>query len=263
MNIEKTDNLRVTLAQLDIVWENPDENRKRLNQLLPSLQGKSDLIILPETFTTGFSMDVKGLAEPMDGPTVGWMKQLSSLTDAAIGGSLIISEDGLYYNRFVFVQPGGEVEFYNKRHLFSIGGEDKSFHIGLEKVVIDYRGWRIAPFICYDLRFPVWCRSHNEVDLMIFSANWPQARIDVWETLLKARAIENQVYVAGVNRVGMDGNNISYNGKSQMIDPRGNILISEINAHEKMLTHTISLTAQQEFREKFPVVLDADSFELL
>ncbi len=258
-----SDNLRVTLAQIDIEWENPDENRRKLETIIPTLKGESDLILLPETFTTGFTMNLNRLAESMSGPTFVLLQQLSSLTGAAIGGSLIIRENGRFYNRFVFVKPDGSIVFYNKRHLFSIGGEDKYFHGGVEKVIITYKGWRIAPFICYDLRFPVWSRSHNEVDFMIYSANWPDTRIDVWNTLLKARAIENQVYVAGVNRIGTDGNQISYNGNSQLIDPRGMSLVHEPTGMEKVVTETFSLSALYEFRRKFPVVLDADAFELL
>jgi omega-amidase len=255
--------LRVTLAQIDIVWENPSQNRENLNRSIPLLKDKTDLIILPETFTTGFTMNVRNLAELIEGPTVQLMRQLAAETGAAICGSLIIAEEGKYFNRFVFVKPDGILSFYNKRHLFSIGGEDKYYHFGYEKVIINYLGWRIAPYICYDLRFPVWLRSHNEVDLMIFSANWPEGRRDVWNILLKARAIENQVYVAGVNRVGSDGNNISYKGESTLLDPRGRELIASVTTPDFFSTEVISLTELNDFRQKFPVVLDADPFELL
>jgi predicted amidohydrolase len=191
------------------------------------------------------------------------MRQLAAETGAAICGSLIIDDEGKYYNRFVFVKPDRIISFYNKRHLFSIGSEDKFYRYGHEKVIINYLGWRIAPYICYDLRFSVWIRSRNEVDLMIFSANWPAVRSDVWNVLLKARAIENQVYVAGVNRVGSDGNKILYKGESVLLDPHGRALIAPTSEPEYFPTEVISMIELDDFRQKFPVVLDADPFELL
>ena len=178
----------------------------------------------------------------------------------AIGGSLIIQDGGLFYNRFVFVTPTGEISCYNKRHLFSIGGESVSFTSGDQRVIVDYLGWRIALYICYDLRFPVWCRNLEDTDLMIFTANWPASRKEVWNTLLKARAIENQVYVAGVNRVGNDGNGILYSGESQMINSRGEILTENTLTSNGLLTYEISKSVLNDFREKFPVSNDADSF---
>lgn len=256
-------NLRITLAQVDLVWENPEQNRLDLEMQLGQLIGKSDLVILPETFTTGFSMRATDLAEPMDGPTVNWLVNLSHKTGMAIGGSLLIKDNGLFYNRFVFVTPQGEFTYYNKRHLFSIGGEATSFTPGDQRVIINFLGWRIALYVCYDIRFPVWCRNVNDTDLMIFTANWPAARQVVWNTLLKARAIENQVYVAGVNRIGTDGNGISYSGESQMVNSRGEVIKQNTIACNGLYSYVISKNKLDDFRKKFPVANDADSFLIL
>ena len=261
--MEIKENLHITLAQVDLVWENPEQNRINLERQIGLLAGKSDLVILPETFTTGFSMRAGDLAEPMDGPTVKWLLHLSNTTGMAIGGSLIIKDNGLYHNRFLFVTPTGEISFYNKRHLFSIGGESVSFTSGDQRVIVNYLGWRIALYVCYDLRFPVWCRNLNDTDLMIFTANWPASRKDVWNILLKARAIENQVYVAGVNRVGTDGNGILYLGESQMVNSRGEVLTGNTLTTHGLFSYEISKSALNDFREKFPVANDADRFVII
>jgi len=261
--MEIKDILRITLAQVNLVWENPEQNRSNFEMQIRQLSGKSDLVILPETFTTGFSMRAHDLAEPMDGPTVNWMFSLSRITGLAIGGSLIIKENDLYYNRFVFVTPDGDISHYDKRHLFSIGGESISFTAGNEKLIVDFHGWRIAFYICYDVRFPVWCRNVNDTDLMIFAANWPASRNEVWKTLLKARAIENQVYVAGVNRIGKDGNDISYIGESQILNSRGEMLSGYDQTIDGYLSYEISLKELNDFRAKFPVANDADQFLII
>lgn len=257
------DNLRITLAQVNLVWENPKQNRMDLDVKIRELIGKSDLVILPETFTTGFSMRVPDLAEPMDGPTITWLLNLSRITGIALGGSLLINDNGLNYNRFVFVTPLGEIFHYDKRHLFSIGGEAISMTAGHQKLIVNYLGWRIALYICYDLRFPVWCRNVNDADLMIFTANWPASRNEVWKTLLKARAIENQVYVAGVNRIGKDGNDISYIGESQVINSRGEVLTETDLPNDEFVSCEISRAELNNFREKFPVANDADRFSII
>lgn len=257
------DNLRITLAQVDLAWEDPLQNRHSLDIQIRQLAGKSDLVILPETFTTGFSMRVRDLAEPMDGPTVNWLLQLSQITKIAICGSLLIKDNDLYYNRFVFVTPGGEAFFYNKRHLFSIGGESISYTAGDERLIVHFFGWRIALYVCYDIRFPVWCRNMNDTDLMIFIANWPSSRNEVWKILLKARAIENQVYVAGVNRIGTDGEGILYLGESQVINPRGEALQESHLTNNGLLSFEISKNKLNDFREKFPVAKDADRFIII
>jgi len=261
--MEIKDILRITLAQVNLVWENPEQNRSNFEMQIRQLSGKSDLVILPETFTTGFSMRAHDLAEPMDGPTVNWMFSLSRITGLAIGGSLIIKENDLYYNRFVFVTPDGDISHYDKRHLFSIGGESISFTAGNEKLIVDFHGWRIAFYICYDVRFPVWCRNVKDTDLMIFAANWPASRNEVWKTLLKARAIENQVYVAGVNRIGKDGNDISYIGESQILNSRGEMLSGSDRTIDGYLSYEISLKELNDFRAKFPVANDADQFLII
>jgi len=260
--MEIKDNLRVTLAQVDLVWENPEKNRQYLDLLIRQLSGKSDLVILPETFTTGFSMDAIDFAEPMDGPTLNWLIDLSRTTGLAIGGSLFVMDNGHIYNRFVFVTPLSEIFFYDKRHLFSIGGESVSLMHGNQRLIVPYLGWRIAFYICYDIRFPVWCRNVNDTDLMIFTANWPSSRSDVWNVLLKARAIENQVYVAGVNRIGKDGEGIEYIGESKMVTPRGEVISENCLSNTGCLIYEISKNKLDEFRMKFPVANDADRFSI-
>jgi len=261
--METQEILRITLAQVDLVWENPGQNRMKLEMQIRQLTGQSDLVILPETFTTGFSMHAADLAEPMDGPTVTWMLNLSRETGIAIGGSVIIADKDLFYNRFVFVTPAGEISCYDKRHLFSIGGESISFTAGDHRMIINFLGWRIALFTCYDVRFPVWCRNVNDTDLMIFTANWPASRNEVWKILLKARAIENQVYVAGINRIGKDGNDISYIGESQIFNARGELLSESNVNNEGFFTCEISRKELNDFREKFPVAKDADQFLII
>ena len=224
------------------------------------MTGKSDLVILPETFTTGFSMRSEQLAETMDGTTVKWMHHLSKTSGLAIGGSLLIRDNGFYFNRFVFITPQGAISFYDKRHLFSIGGESSFLTSGNQRVVVGYMGWKIALYVCYDIRFPVWCRNLNDTDLMIFTANWPDSRREVWNVLLKARAIENQVYVAGVNRVGTDGNDISYAGDSRMIDAKGEVVLPTFKNDNNWFSYIISKKDLNDFRIKFPVTNDADHF---
>jgi predicted amidohydrolase len=261
--MEIKDNLRITLAQVNLVWEDPEQNRMDLEVKIRELAGKSDLLILPETFTTGFSMRAPDLAEPMDGPTIKWLLNLSQTTGIALGGSLLINDNGLYHNRFVFVTPFGDIFHYDKRHLFSIGGESISITAGHQKLIVNYLGWRIALYVCYDLRFPVWCRNVNDADLVIFTANWPASRSEVWNTLLKARAIENQVYVAGVNRIGKDGYDISYIGESQIINSKGEVLTETDLSNEGFFSCEISKTELNNFREKFPVANDADQFSII
>ena len=258
-----TKNLRISLVQYEVVWENPDANRSILDELLEPLNGQTDLILLPEMFTTGFSMQAKELAETMDGQSLKWMVQQARKTGAALAGSLIIKENNHFFNRFLFVTPSGEIFHYDKKHLFSMGEEHKYFSSGNQRVIINYMGWRIALMICYDLRFPVWCRTVKDADLMLFTANWPAARQLVWQTLTKARAIENQLYVAGVNRTGKDEAGIDYVGESVLIDPRGNILLDMGTKSEAAGTCLLSLNELIRFREKFPVGQDADSFEII
>jgi len=256
------DLLRISLVQTEVIWENPDANRKKLDQLLKPLRGLTDLILLPEMFVTGFSVQALSLAEPMSGTTVAWMLQKARETEAALAGSLIIQENGNYFNRFLFVSPNGDIIHYDKRHLFSMGGENRYFTNGKSKGIVHYNGWRIALFVCYDLRFPVWCRSISDADLMLFVANWPEKRNLVWQTLIRARAIENQLYVAGVNRTGKDGTGIGYAGESTLIDPKGLCLLDMGQQQDAVATGTISLEELMRFRKKFPVTDDVDLFEI-
>jgi omega-amidase len=255
--------LNLAIFQLDLAWEDAASNRGRIDLFLSNLHFGTDIVFLPEMFPTGFSMNVSQMAESMDGETIQWMKDRCRQYHLAICGSLIIREDAKYYNRLVFVEPSGNIQYYNKRHLFTMGNEENYFEPGMERLIVKYKGWRICTLICYDLRFPVWARNRNEYDILVYSANWPQARTEVWNTLLKARAIENQAYVVGANRVGVDGNGIGYSGNSQLIDAKGNI-ISEIDKNtEGIIIGTCSWGDLEKFRSDFPVLNDADSFEIV
>ena len=254
--------LNIAVFQFNLVWENPVANRVKIDEWLQKANKNIDVVFLPEMFTTGFSMNVSELAEPMEGDTVLWMKKCSSEHQLALCGSLIIKENDRYFNRLLFVEPSGEVHFYNKRHLFTIGKEENHFQKGTERLIVNYKGWRICPLICYDLRFPVWARNRNEYDILVYSANWPQARTEVWNTLLKARAIENQCYVVGANRVGVDENTISYSGNSQLIDPKGHILAEIGDHHKGIVSAGFSYTELIKFRTAFPVLNDADQFSM-
>jgi len=254
--------LKVEIFQFDIFWENPTANRTKIDELLSKTDKNTDVVFLPEMFTTGFSMNVQELAEPMDGETIQWMKTRCMEHLIALCGSLIIVEDGKFFNRLIFVEPSGEIHFYNKRHLFTMGNEGSHFEQGTERLIVSYLGWRICPLICYDLRFPVWARNRNKYDVLVYSANWPQARKEVWDVLLKARAIENQVYVVGANRVGVDGSSVAYSGNSQLIDPKGNILAETNENAENIVSAIFSYDELMKFRVAFPVLNDADSFLL-
>lgn len=254
--------LNVAVFQFDLVWENPEANQAKIGEWMEQVKRKTDIVFLPEMFTTGFSMNVADLAETMDGVTIQWMKKCCADHQLAMCGSLIIIENSHYYNRLLFVHPSGEIQFYDKRHLFTMGHEENHFTGGSSRLVVEYKGWKICPLICYDLRFPVWSRNRGEYDILTYSANWPQARTEVWNTLLKARAIENQAYVVGANRVGVDGNTISYSGNSQIIDPKGNLLASIGDHHKGIVLATFSYTELAKFRSAFPVLKDADRFSI-
>ena len=251
--------LNIAIFQLDLVWEDRAANRAKIDQLLQNVSKTTDVVFLPEMFTTGFSMNVSESAESMEGETIQWMKRRCYEHQLALCGSLIIHENSQYFNRLVFVEPSGEFYFYNKRHLFTMGNEDNHFQKGTERIIVQYKGWRICPLICYDLRFPVWSRNRNEYDILVYLANWPQSRTEVWNTLLKSRAIENQAYVVGVNRVGVDGNSITYLGNSQLIDAKGKYL-TPTTENEDIFSAEFSFAELMRFRTDFPVLADADSF---
>ena len=253
--------LRVTLVQTMLHWEDAAANRRMLSEKIGGLNGTTDLIALPEMFTTGFTMNT-ALAETMDGETVRWMKEQAARTDAAIYGSIILAEDGRTFNRGLFVTPDGAVKHYDKRHLFRFANETDHFSAGKERVVVEWRGWRMLLQVCFDLRFPVFARNTGDYDAALYVANWPEARTWPWNQLLIARAIENQCYVIGVNRVGMDGKGIHYIGDSVAIDPKGQVIASCRPAND-CVTHTmLDAAALQDFRAKFPVGMETDNFEL-
>jgi predicted amidohydrolase len=256
------DLLYISLVQPDMIWENKIENLNRYGQLLTTMKGKSDLIILPEMFSTGFTMNPASLAEKMDGSTVDWMKNVSKKMKASIAGSVIIEEDDRYYNRLIICDPSGNLNWYDKRHLFRMAGEEEIYSSGKDRLVIQLQKWRICFQICYDLRFPVWSRNRNDYDILVYVSNWPEARKDIWDILLKARAIENQCYAVGVNRVGTDGNGISYSGGSMIVNPKGvPACILEENK-ETVVTCSVSLPELQAFRDKFPAWKDRDAFKI-
>ncbi len=257
-----TDKLNLTIVQSDLVWENVDANLEMFSKKLAPITN-TDIIVLPEMFNTGFSMNSKKLAETIDGKSVKWLKTKSNEKNAVIVASLIIKESNNYYNRLLWVNPDGTYKYYNKRHLFRMANEHNYYNAGSDEIIINYKGWRIKPLICYDLRFPVWSRNKNDYDLLIYIANWPEKRAEPWKILLKARAIENQAYVVGVNRVGTDGNNVIFSGDSAVIDAYGKV-ISKTKAHNDTFeTISISLSELNKFRKKFPVGLDADNFNIL
>lgn len=248
--------MRVTILQRDIAWASPDLNIKRIDEAIESNAG-ADLYVLPEMFSTGFCTEPRGIAECADGGSLAWMKRKAKAIDAAIAGSVAVEEDGRFYNRFYFVKPDGEVTAYDKHHLFTYGGEHLRFTPGRERKVVEFRGVRIMLQICYDLRFPVWVRNRGDYDMILYVASWPTPRINAWSSLLVARAIENQCYVVGVNRVGEDPS-CQYCGGSVVIDPYGKHIASCEDGREMEVSAEIDMEALRAFREKFPVLLDAD-----
>ncbi len=253
-------NLRVTPVQANLVWENKQANLAHLTELITDVKD-TDLIILPEMFTTGFSMTPHKFAETMQGDTLRWMQNTAREKHAAIIGSLIISENEKFYNRLIFMQPSGEFSSYDKRHLFSFAGEDKHYTAGNTHLIVELNGWKIKPLICYDLRFPVWSRNKKDYDILVYIANWPDVRSKAWDCLLYARAIENQAYTIGVNRVGTDGNGIYHSGGSLIISPKGNKMSAIQVDKEDIETVELSYTDLHKFRVKFPALNDADKFQ--
>jgi predicted amidohydrolase len=251
--------LQVALVQTDLVWENKAANLANLSQKLEKAHKGIDLFILPEMFSTGFSMQPKKFAESMNGDSIKWLLDISKKLDAAVAASLIIEEGGKFYNRFLFAQPDGSLSHYDKRHLFSMAGEEQHYTAGEKRELIIYKGWRIAPFVCYDLRFPTWCRNTADYnyDIAIFVANWPHRRAAHWRALLPARSIENQCFTLAVNRVGYDGNNIYHSGYTMALDAEGQSL-AEVVGEEKISYCNLSLSYLKDARQRLPFLQDRD-----
>ena len=254
--------MKVALIQSPLAWENPLLNRNYFEEKMNSITESVDLIVLPEMFSTGFTMNPIEVFETMEGKTVLWLQSLAKAKNSAITGSLIIKEDDNFYNRLIFVFPSGDIQFYDKRHLFTLAGEDKTYTSGRKKLIVEYKGFKICLLICYDLRFPVFSRNAEDYDVLIYVANWPKQRINAWDSLLKARAIENMSYTIGVNRVGTDNNFLEYNGHSQIIDFSGNYLL-EPQTDEEIYCTTLHKSNLLEFREKFGFLNDRDMFTVL
>ncbi|MES2545211.1 MAG: amidohydrolase [Bacteroidota bacterium] len=255
--------MKIALIQSSLIWENPIANRAYFEEKINAITENIDLIVLPEMFTTGFTMNPNQVAETMQGETVLWLQTLAKAKKSAITGSIIIAEDNNYYNRFLFVFPNGEIQHYDKRHLFTLAGEDKTYTAGTQKLIVNYKDFKICPLICYDLRFPVFARNTEDYGLLIYVASWPEVRITAWDTLLRARAIENLSYVIGVNRIGEDDNKHIYTGHSQAIDFLGNYLIEPIHNTEGVFITTLDKEKLMETRQKLNFLNDRDEFEIL
>lgn len=253
--------MKIALIQTSLFWENPSANRNYFEEKINGIPEKVDLIVLPEMFSTGFTMHPEAVAETMQGETIQWLQSLAKAKNSAITGSVIIQENGNFYNRLVFVFPSEEIQFYDKRHLFTLAGEDKVYTAGDEKLIVEYLGWKICPQVCYDLRFPVFARNQEDYDVLLYVANWPKSRIQAWDILLQARSVENLCYTIGVNRVGVDNNNLEYNGHSQTVDFLGNYILEpqEIDA-----VFVVELNKEKllETRNKLGFLNDKDTFEL-
>lgn len=266
------ENLHIGLLQSEVHWEDPEKNLEMFGRKISSIDRPCDVVMLPEMFSTGFSMNVETLAEEMDGRTVNWMQSTSKSNNLSVCGSVIIRESGKCYNRFIWMNPDESFYYYDKKHLFRMADEQAYFSGGAHNITIEFKGWKIRPQVCYDLRFPVWNRNrydyqnvtpNAEFDVLLFVANWPAVRVVAWDALLRARAIENQVYCIGLNRVGMDGTGKAYNGHSAAVGPKGNYLIEPLPENEYFKAVSLDYQELNEFREKFPQGMDADRFEML
>lgn len=255
--------MKIALVQTDNAWEQIAKNLRRLTEKLDMVDADADLILLPELFTTGFTMEGENVSETMEGNGVRWMLEQARLRNFVLAGSLLIREEGSFFNRLCIAFPDGELKYYDKRHLFSFAGEDKVFKAGAERLVFEHKGFRICPLICYDLRFPVWSRNTEAFDLLLYVANWPNARMLAWDSLLRARAIENLCYVAAVNRVGQDQNNLFYTGHSAVFDAMGCQLLEFEEGKEAIGHITIHKDHIAEVRNKFRFLEDRDSFRIL
>ncbi len=257
------ENLKVTVFQGYLFWENIDKNLQNISLKMSGMRASTDLIVLPEMFSTGFTMNAPALAEPMGGKTMQWMQREAAKYDAVVTGSIIIEEAGKYYNRLIWMRPDGTYEHYDKRHLFALGKEHDVYTAGEKRLIVDLKGWNICPVICYDLRFPVWLRNVDaEYDILLIVANWPERRALHWRTLIPARAVENQSYVIGLNRVGHDGNEVYHSGDSTCIDPNGNVVYYKRD-EEDLYTFTVNAFELEKTRRALPFLKDADRFTLL
>ncbi|AWG21085.1 amidohydrolase [Flavobacterium faecale] len=253
--------MKIALVQAALEWENPNANRMMFETKIKEIDLAVELIILPEMFSTGFTMNPATQAETMTGDTVKWMQDLAKSRNCAFTGSLVIQENNNFYNRMLFVFPTGEIETYDKRHLFTLAGEEKVYTAGSQKVIVDYLGWKICLQVCYDLRFPVFSRNTENYDLLLYVANWPEKRVLAWDSLLRARAIENLCYVAAVNRVGQDANDLHYNGHSQVVAPLGDYVVSP-QTDEAVFVTDLDLQLVQSTRQQFNFLNDGDAFEI-
>jgi predicted amidohydrolase len=262
--------LTVSVIQTNLHWEHKEKNLSMLEEKIRSIDQKTEIVMLPEMFSTGFSMNPQSLAEKMDGPTLSWMNKIAVEKRIILTGSIIIEDNGHFYNRLIWMLPNGQYGYYDKRHLFAYAGEDEKYHSGGKRLIASVKGWKINLLICYDLRFPVWARQSPsadeagvfEYDLLVYVANWPEKRIHAWKTLLQARAIENQCFVIGVNRTGKDGNDIIYSGDSMIVDPLGEICWQK-TGEEAITTYTLQKEKLDEVRSRFPFWRDADLFTIL
>jgi omega-amidase len=253
--------LHVSLIQTSLHWENRDANLEMLSEKISQIREDSQLILLPEMFSTGFSMQPEKYAETMDGGVIQWMKKEASEKSAVICGSLMMRDGDHFYNRLIWMRADGSVEYYDKRHLFGLGEEHEHYSKGKKRLLVELNGWKILPLVCYDLRFPGWSRNTDGYDVLIYVANWPERRVGAWKTLLEARAIENQCYVIGVNRVGKDGNGVYHSGESSLVDPRGEIWFREAH-HECIHSFTLAYHHLNHIRESLPFLKDRDAFEI-
>lgn len=253
--------MKIALVQSDLYWEDALKNRNNFESKIKQIDSEVNLIVLPEMFSTGFTMNALAMAEAMNGETILWMKIIAKQKNCAVTGSLIINENDRYYNRMFFVFPSGEIQYYDKRHLFTLAGEDKTYTSGTEKVIVDYLGWKICLQVCYDLRFPVFARNVENYDLLIYVANWPKVRTNAWDILLKARAVENLSYVVGVNRVGLDAHNYEHTGHSQVVDFLGNYIL-EPQETEGVFIAELDKNVMLETRKKLDFLSDKDVFEV-
>jgi omega-amidase len=251
--------MHVTLVQTPLSWENTQSNLDAIGRQLSRLTTPTNLVVLPEMFTSGFTMNPQAVAEPVDGPTLQWLRQQAASLDAGITGSYVVEVRGAFYNRLLWVFPDGQYQSYDKRHLFTLAGEDEHYTAGTERIIVEWQGWKICPLICYDLRFPVWSRNNVGYDLLLYVANWPERRRHHWKSLLMARAIENQAYTIGLNRVGVDGKDIRYTGDSCVIDYAGEIRASLAIAPATTSVE-LDLDSQRAYRERYAFLADQDRF---